>query len=182
MAADTDRFFIITGGPGSGKSTLIEALAAEGLRCMPEAGRAIIQEEVASGGDALPWADRLAFAERMFQWEIRSWHAAHNVPGPVFFDRGVPDVMGYLNLVGLTVPPHIEQAARTFRYHPRVFVAPPWPAIYTRDTERKQSVEEAESTYRALVDVYSRLGYEPVYLPLASVAERVQFVRGIIVP
>src|SRR3954465_8016880 len=93
---DTNTLFIVTGGPGSGKSTLIEALAAEGLHAMPEAGRAIIQEQVASGGNALPWSDRLAFAERMFAWEIRSWHAAHALAGPVLFDRGIPDVVGYL--------------------------------------------------------------------------------------
>ena len=175
----TNTRFVITGGPGSGKSTLIEALAAEGLHAMPEAGRAIIQEQVAEGGDALPWADRGAFAERMFQWEMRSWHAARELAGPVIFDRGIPDVMGYLTLVGLPVPAHIEHATRMFRYNSRVFIAPHWNAIYAQDAERKQSIEEAEATYRTLADLYPRLGYELVPLPLATVAERVRFVRAI---
>jgi predicted ATPase len=58
---ETDRYFVITGGPGSGKTTLIEALGARGLRHMSEAGRAIIQDQLAIGGSALPWADRRAF-------------------------------------------------------------------------------------------------------------------------
>jgi predicted ATPase len=178
--AETDRFFIVTGGPGSGKSTLIAALAVEGIHCMPEAGRAIIQEEVAAGGRALPWHDRLAFAERMFAWEMRSWHAAHDHAGPVLFDRGIPDVVGYLRLTGLPVPRHIEEAARTLRYYSRVFIAPHWPAIYAQDKERKQSLEEAEATCRTLADTYVSLGYELLRLPLASVAERVAFVRGVI--
>lgn len=177
----TDRFFIITGGPGSGKSTLIAALRSAGLHAMPESGRAIIQEQVASSGNALPWADRLAFAERMFEWEVRSWRAAHELDGPVIFDRGVPDVVGYLNLVGLEVPAHIEHAACTYRYAPRVFVAPHWPAIYAQDRERKQSIEEAEATCRAVTDVYIRLGYEIVPLPLAPVAGRVAFVQAALV-
>lgn len=172
----TDRFFVLTGGPGSGKSTLIDALAAEGLHAMPESGRAIIQEEVAMGGTALPWADRRAFAERMFQQELRSWHAAHQLEGPVVFDRGIPDVVGYLNLVGLEVPNHIEETARRLRYAPRIFVAPHWPEIYANDGERKQSIEEAEATYRAVSDVYIRLGYEIITLPLTSVTERMAFV------
>src|SRR3546814_14045915 len=61
--ADRPDFHVITGGPGSGKSTLIEALAVEGFDHMPEAGRAIIRDQVAIGGAALPWADRAAFAE-----------------------------------------------------------------------------------------------------------------------
>jgi hypothetical protein len=55
-----------------GKTTLIDALAAEGIRHMPEAGRAIIRDQVAIGGTALPWADRAAFAELMLGWELRS--------------------------------------------------------------------------------------------------------------
>jgi predicted ATPase len=178
--SDFDRFFIITGGPGSGKSTLIEALAANGFCHMPEAGRAIIQDQVAIGGSALPWFDRLAFAELMLSWEMRSYRAAQELPGPVIFDRGVPDVVGYLRLTGLPVPCHVEQAARSFRYNRQVLVAPPWPAIFTQDTERKQSIEEADATYRAMVDAYYGLGYELVTLPLAPVPERVQFVRRII--
>jgi len=177
----TDRFFIITGGPGSGKSTLIEASIAAGLHAMPESGRAIIQEQVAAGGTALPWADRLAFAERMFDREIHSWRAAHELEGPVIFDRGVPDVVGYLNLIGLDVPAYIEHAARTFRYASRVFLAPHWPAIYAQDRERKQSIEEAEATCRAVTDVYVRLGYEIISLPLVPVIDRVAFVRAALI-
>ena len=57
---ESDRLFIITGGPGSGKSTVIDALAKRGISTMSEAGRAIIQDQVAIGGEALPWADRQA--------------------------------------------------------------------------------------------------------------------------
>lgn len=60
---DTFAFHVITGGPGSGKTTLIDALAAEGVRHRPEAGRAIIRDQAVIGGTALPWADRAAFAE-----------------------------------------------------------------------------------------------------------------------
>lgn len=73
-----DHLYVITGGPGSGKSTLVEALAASGIPSMPEAGRAIIQDQVAIGGDALPWSDRHAFAELMLSWEMRSYRAALN--------------------------------------------------------------------------------------------------------
>jgi predicted ATPase len=177
---DSEYFFVITGGPGSGKSTLIEALAAEGFSHMPEAGRAIIQDQIAIGGRALPWADRLAFAELMLSWEMRSYRAAQRLVAPVIFDRAAPDVLGYLRLCRLLIPPHIERAAKLFRYHRRVFIAPPWPAIFTQDAERKQSIAEAEATYRAMVDTYTGLGYELSPLPLASVAERVRFVREII--
>jgi predicted ATPase len=139
---DFDRLFVITGGPGSGKSTLIGALEEHGISTMPEAGRGIIQDQVAIGGEALPWSDRQAFAELMLSWEMRSYRAALRLSGPVIFDRGVPDVLGYLRLSELPVPSHVERAAKTFRYHHRVFIAPPWLEIFARDAERKQSFEE----------------------------------------
>src|SRR3546814_17699538 len=123
----TERFHIITGGPGSGKSSVINALAAEGFIHMPEAGRAIIQGQIDIGGNALPWADRDAFAALMLAWEMRSYREAKALRGPVIFDRGIPDVIGYLRLCGLAVPDFTVRAAEIRRYAKRVFIAPHWP-------------------------------------------------------
>lgn len=177
MADDAPRrFFVLTGGPGSGKSTLIDALRRAGYAGMGEAGRAIIQDQVGVGGPATPWGDAALYAELQLAWEMRSHRMAQDMPGLVFFDRGVPDVIGYLRLIGRPVPAHMLNAAETFRYAPRVFVAPPWPEIYAQDAERKQSVEEAARTYDAMVATYSSFGYELVELPRASVEERARFV------
>jgi predicted ATPase len=88
----------------------------------------------------------------------------------------VPDTLGYLRLSGLRVPRHVSSAAGHFRYHPRVFVAPPWPEIFAQDEERRQTLDEAERTYHALVGVYTELGYELVPLPLVPVEARLRFV------
>lgn len=124
MQNDADRFFVLTGGPGSGKTTLIEALRQAGFATSVEAGRGIIRDQSAIGGTALPWSDRALFAELMLSWEMRSYRAAAELAGPVFFDRGVPDTIGYLRLCGLPVPGHLTSAAMEFRYARRVFVAP----------------------------------------------------------
>jgi predicted ATPase len=171
-----DRFFVITGGPGSGKSTLVNALRTQGVQTMPEAGRAIIQDQVAIGGNALPWGNRFAFAELMLGWAMRAYREARSLAGSVVFDRGIPDVLGYLNLSRLDAASHIRRAAGMFRYNPRVFIAPHWPEIFSTDTERKQSEEEARATCNAMAAVYTDQGYELVTLPLAPVEDRVQFV------
>jgi len=171
-----DHLHVITGGPGSGKTSLIEALAAKGIHQMPEAGRAIIQDQVDIGGTALPWDDHEAFAMLMLAWEMRSYREAMRAPGPIIFDRGIPDVIGYLRLCGLPVPATALRAAEQRRYACRVFIAPPWPEIFEQDAERKQTLPEAEATFHAMADAYSSLDYELVTLPLASVNERVRFV------
>jgi predicted ATPase len=182
MKNPTDRFHVLTGGPGSGKTTLIGALKSRGFAVTEEAGRAIIRDQLAVGGTALPWSDRRLFAERMLAFDMRSHEQAREALGPVFFDRGVPDVLGYLEPCGLPVPSHVENAARSFRYARRVFVLPPWAEIFTADEERKQSWEEARRTCEAMIAVYTRLGYELVEVPRAPVKERADFVLAGINP
>ena len=133
MQNDSDRLFVLTGGPGSGKTTLIAALRRAGFATFVEAGRGIIRDQSSIGGTALPWSDRALFAELMLSWEMRSYRDAIEQKGPVFFDRGVPDTLGYLRLSGLPVAEHISAAAKRLRYNPRVFVAPPWPDIFAQD-------------------------------------------------
>jgi predicted ATPase len=173
---NSTRLYVLTGGPGSGKSTLLSALRTAGFQVVPESGRSIIQAEVAVSGRALPWADRAVFAERMFESDLASWHESQGRQGPVFFDRGMPDVIGYLRLCQLPVPVRIERAAHRFRYRPTVFIAPPWPEIFVHDAERKQSIEEAEATWQIMVNVYREFDYAVVHLPKVSVKERVRFV------
>ena len=176
----TDRFHVITGGPGSGKTSLITALAADGFRHMPEAGRAIIQDQVDIEGTALPWRDREAFAALMLAWEMRSYREALAGSVSVLFDRGVPDVIGYLRLCGLPVPPSVIRAAKQRRYATKVFIAPPTLARDLRTGRRKEAEQyhKAEATYHAMVEAYTSLGYELVPLPLAPISERARFVQA----
>lgn len=177
-----ERFIVITGGPGSGKTTLLEALAAQGYSTLPEAGRGIIRGQQAIEGPALPWRDPPLFAELMLSWEMRSHVCARDMPGTLFFDRGIPDTVGYLRLAGLPVPEHMMRAAGTMRYNRRVFIAPFWPEIFRQDTERRQTADEARRTFDAMEAVYLELGYELVLLPFAPVAQRVDFVLDTIGP
>jgi predicted ATPase len=59
----------------------------------------------------------------------------------------------------------MHKAADSFRYHHRVFIAPPWREIFQQDRERKQDFDEAVRTYDALVATYTDLGYDLVKIP-----------------
>ncbi|MET8551701.1 AAA family ATPase [Micromonospora zamorensis] len=173
----SSQYIVITGGPGAGKTTLIDSLRRAGHACVDEAGRQIIQDQLSIASQALHTGDSRLFAEIMLSWEIRSYRQASQHPGPVFFDRGIPDLVGYYLLLDQPVPAHVTAAARLFRYHQRVFIAPPWPRIYTTDSERHQDFAEAVRTHDAMVAAYTQHGYELNTLPRSDVASRVQFIQ-----
>ncbi|MFT0212452.1 AAA family ATPase [Pseudomonas sp. F1_0610] len=170
--------FIITGGPGSGKSTLLAYLAAQGIQTSIEAGRAIIQMQERIGGSALPWRSPEKFAEQMLTWEVYSYELAKD--DICLYDRGVPDILGYLNLSQLPIPEYLKKAAELYPYQPQVLIAPPWFEIYCQDEQRKQDYPLAVKTYQAMCDIYTELGYQLYELPKASVEERADFVHKVI--
>ncbi len=173
----SDQFIILTGGPGAGKTTLLEALQQQGYACSDEAGRGIIQSQNLIDGPFLPWLDPAGFAEQMLGWEMRSWHMAVKNGAPMFFDRGVPDIIGYLHLSGLAVPAHFLKAAEHYSYNRKVFILPHWQEIYAQDEERKQSFDVAVATYEAMVATYTKLGYQLIDVPTGPIEERVEFIK-----
>lgn len=170
------NYYIITGGPGSGKSTLLTALAAKGFVTVAEVGRQIIQEQLASGGNAIHTGNKLAFRDKMMAYSIADYINQPERAKPVFFDRGIPDLIGYSYLIQQPIPEQYWQTTRMLRYNPIVFFAPPWSAIYEHDDLRKQDFQEAIDTYEAIKKGYIESDYQVVELPLASVQERVSFV------
>ena len=94
MGNHGERFFIVTGGPGSGKTSLISEIEKRGYVCSIEAGRGIIQDQVAIGGRALPWDDRRLFAELVLAWEMRSYRAAELTEGRSFSTAASPMLWG----------------------------------------------------------------------------------------
>ena len=164
---------VLTGGPGTGKSTLLDALAAHGIATEPEIARSILQTP---DGMSLRAERPVAFGEAMFTGEVAAFHRAANRGGLVVFDRGLADTVGFFKLGRLPVPRKLEQACHALRYEGPIFRAPPWAEIYGSDEQRIQTWEEALESDLAVMAAWREYGYEPIDLPLASVAERVAFV------
>jgi predicted ATPase len=170
----SERFVVLSGCSGGGKSTLLAELRSRGRHVVEEPGRRIVRQERESGGDALPWVDGAAFARRAVQLALADREAARGHPGWVFFDRGLIDAAAALE--HLTGEPVLQPLRVQHLYHRKVFLAPPWPEIYATDPERRHGFEAAVAECERLQQVYPALGYEVVLLPKASVSERADFV------
>jgi predicted ATPase len=170
------NFHIFTGGPGAGKTTVLEALRKRGYPVVEESGRKIIQEQKAIGGNIHHNGDRIAYRDLMFSRAIADYERMAAEMAPVFFDRGIPDLVGYNTLIGTEIPAFMREAAEGYRYNREVFVFPPWREIYANDAERKQDFAEAMESWQAAVDILPVFGYRAIEVPRASVEARVQFV------
>jgi predicted ATPase len=175
VGAPRFRHAVLTGAPGAGKTTLLEAAAGAGLRTSPEVARELLRQP---GGMSLREADPLGFAVAMLAAHVREYEAMARSGGPVVFDRGVCDVVGFLAVSGLPVPDAIDRTCRSLRYAGPVLRAPAWQDIYAQDSERIQTWDEACASDAAVSAAWRRYGYDVIDLPLAPVAERLAFLRG----
>jgi len=169
-----ENFVTISGCSGGGKSTLLAELRQRGFATIEEPGRRIVAEELKHSGSALPWVDAVAFVRRAVEMSLADRAAAEASAPWVFFDRGLIDAAAALE--HLTGEPVIRSLGLIYRYNKRVFLAPPWPEIYTLDHERRHGLAEAIAEYDRLMNVYPSLGYEIHVLPKMSVTERADWI------
>ncbi len=93
-----------------------------------------------------------------------------------FFDRGLLDAICYMRMQKITISTHMLDQIAKYRYANPVFVLPPWPEIYQKDTERKQDWKEAKSTFAQMKEAYVAFGYQVIELPKSSVTDRAEFI------
>ena len=172
----TSRLYVITGGPGAGKTAILCELARRGFACVPEAARQIIQEQVSSGGNAVPWLNTARYASLMMQKSVDDYLAHAGTEQVTFFDRGILDTLTHARINHFRLSEAAYFQAQTHRYNRKVFLAPPWQEIYSTDSERKQTFEEAMGAFRVNQEVYTEYGYELVEIPPAAVQTRADFI------
>ena len=171
-----EKFYVITGASGAGKSTLLNALGQLGFSVVPEAALSILREQKASGGNLLPETNLQAFMNAVVERNISAYDAAKSLAQPVFFDRGIPECIGHMQLLGLDVDPRYVAESKARRYAKSVFVAEPWPEIYICDQWRHAPFARAARSFEPTVAPYVQDGYDTCLLPKVSVERRVAFL------
>lgn len=166
---------VITGGPGTGKTSVIDHLKQQGHFCLAEISRAVILQARQQGIEQLFLTDPLLFSQRLLEGRIAQYQEVATLKKTIYFDRGIPDVVAYLDYSQTTYPEHFEQACREYPYD-TVFLLPPWKEIYSSDNERYESFEQAREIYKFIKETYQSYGYTPIEVPFGKVAKRAEFI------
>ena len=172
------NFIILTGGPGSGKTSILNYLNKVGFITVPEVARSIIKEQILINGDYVPWKNKAFFCRLMTEKSLSVYKevSRFNPDKTVFFDRGIVDCIAYAEMEDMLYPTLWHDYAVKYRYHPKVFLLPPWKEIYVNDQERKQTWEQAVETYNWIKQTYHQFNYQIVELPLTTVENRIAFI------
>ena len=167
---------VITGGPGTGKSTVIEALMKRNFTCMPEVSRQVTLNAREKGIEQLFLTKPLLFSELLLEGRINQYIEAEAKNADlVFFDRGIPDVHAYMNYISIDYPNSYVLKSNLYRYE-HIFLMPPWEEIYISDNERYENFEQALAIHNHLERTYKALNYKITEVPTGTVEERTDFI------
>ncbi len=177
----------ISGGPCTGKTTLLEALRSEfgdAYFVTEPAERVITRELAKQAEDAtykpnVPWVDYSKFGPEVADESVKLEAGIPGSANLVFQDRSLIDTIAYCRLNNFeSFIPEIEQRIKVARYSLALFCAPV--GTYTATEVRRETAEEAQRTHDFLAEAYDHSGITVIHLPAVSVPERLSIVRNAI--
>lgn len=177
---NNQKKIVLTGAPGTGKSTIIEELENRGYFCMHEISRDVTLEAQKNGTEQLFLTEPLLFSDMLLKGRTEQYLEASKLDkNLVFFDRGIPDVHGYLNYISMDFPDYYIKTSREHKYD-FVFLMPPWEDIYVQDNERYESFQQALAIHNHLLNTYKALSYNVIQVPTGTVARRTDYILNVI--
>ncbi|HAB31661.1 MAG TPA: ATPase [Cryomorphaceae bacterium] len=168
------RRIILTGAPGTGKSTVVQALEAQGFSVMKEVSREYWEETGYGEGGTDPWRNLIAFSKAIWKLRTEQHKAADWLSGSIFYDRSLLDILAYMNAGDKEIPEEMNPSR--FPYYNKVFIFPPWEAIYEADEGRWEPFSTCHAIHQSLQEIYTEEGYTIVEVPTGTVEERVAFL------
>lgn len=166
---------VITGGPCSGKTTVIKYLEKEGFKVLHEVPRELINEYKKIGKSPL---DEF----HQFQYDILKHTLKRNkkiIEGEItFLDIDIPEGIAYFKVRGIEPPEWLTSAIKKHaKYHKVIFLeqAP----FFEEDGIRLENKESSKRISKLIEETYRELGYEVYKVPFMELKERIKTIKKI---
>ena len=170
------RKIVITGGPGTGKSSIINELLKREYVCFEEISRQVTLDARKDGIEQLFLTKPLLFSKLLLEARTNQFIEATSLKQDlVFLDRGLPDVLAYMDYAKSDYPQYFVDACEKHVYD-KVFVLAPWQEIFVSDSERYENFDQAVQIHDALLQTYERFGYKLIDVPFDSIEKRADFI------
>lgn len=169
-----NSWYVITGGPSSGKTTLLAELEKLGHHTVPEAARWVIDRGRAKGLTVA----QIRRDEKKFQDQVlRRKVVVETKLDPaktIFFDRGMHDSLAYYRYYNFTPDPQAMQAMQKSTYG-KIFLLEPLP-VFERDYSRTESDDFPLRIHKLLHNAYAEYGMQPILVPPLDLKKRTQII------
>ena len=171
---DTSKI-VISGGPGGGKTTIINALKQLGYFCYDEISRDLIEKGIESGKQNLFVEDPIKFSDTL--WKKREEQYKNSIIqkkyDKVFFDRSLIDITSYLEFIGKRNI-NLEKKLVNFNYDV-VFLVKPIKKNYRKDSSRYEDYNESIKIHNILKKNY-RIQFKTINVPYRKLSKRLNFI------
>jgi len=173
MKHPANNWYVITGAPSSGKSTIIKELTKLGYKTTEEMGRKLIEQELAKGKtlDQVN-VDSKEFEEAWVDMQQQK-EAILEKSELIFFDRGVLDTLGYFRFYKWPLTDNIKKWCAAASYK-KVFLLEM--LDYEDDGVRVESAKTARKMQDLFRQGYEEAGYEVIIVPRDTVKNRLALI------
>ena len=172
------NWYVLTGPPGAGKTTILQALRASGIATVGEAARTVLELSARAGiGAAEVRKDERRFQDLVLGLKV----AAERRSDPeriTVFDRGIPDTLAYYRLNGWPSSRSLEEALAGSHYG-GAFLCERLPTV-PADPVRTESEAQRGELGVLLANAYEERDIRLHVVAMLPVASRVEMVLGVL--
>ncbi len=169
----TIEWYVVTGGPSSGKTTTVDILKKRGYKTTIEHARHYIDTQRVTGKTTA----EIRANQRLFQQGVLDMQIEQekqlSPDEVVFLDRALPDARAYYHFLNLPEDRKLQDAIHQASYK-KVFIMDPLPL--TRDYARTEDEEAQKRIHELLVEVYESLPFPVLQVPVFLPEERVDYI------
>ena len=169
----TTNWFVITGGPSTGKTTVINLLTERGYKTTIEHARHYIDTMKEEGRTV----EEIRTNKRKFQLGVLDMQieqeAELSPSETVFLDRAIPDAMAYYRFMKLEYDKILLDAMKEVAYK-KIFILDRLP--FVNDYARTEDEQAQKLIHQLIIEVYQSLEFPVVFVPVISPDERVEFI------
>lgn len=167
------NWYVITGGPSSGKTTTVNLLKERGYITTMEHARHFLDTQRLKGRTL----EEVRKNQHEFQLGVLDMQieqekeiAPHVL---VFLDRAIPDALAYYHFLNLTIDAKLILALRSVSYK-KIFIMDYLPL--KNDYARNENAEAQKKIHELITEVYESLPFPVVHVPVLPAEERVDFI------
>ena len=167
------NWYVITGGPSSGKTTTVNLLKERGYITTMEHARHYLDTQRLKGKtveEKRKNQNEFQMGVLKMQMEQESQISPDIL---VFLDRAIPDTLAYYQFLNLTIVENLLAIMRTVFYK-KIFILDSLPLM--KDYARTEDAAAQKKIHALLVTTYKSLGFPIVEVPVLPPNERVDFI------